>query len=602
MKNNDGINWGDDNNQMGVKKDTSVNSSAGVNKSNKSNTRVNSSAGDSFSMIGPSGLAPTGSSTSIQKIEETITNKLSSIKSNYTMELLTLSREKDQSLPYSMIIVIARLDVVRYLPIIIEETSAFKPKSVGYLKSELDKTQNFNYKPDIKLTTDTVSANLYKYIEKYLKSNDINGNYAPADAIIAPVGSSEQVYSDIATDAFNIIYVTEQLSKGKKDITLVDNVGQFGKMRYQTSINTEPAEINKLEQAVRSDFTIALEATSPNSSLIEDMPITINVARTTGFIDVLPYKVRENTYNGMPVEKTKFRPHIVITQAQGGLPTINYALLSIATSSLMANPNMYIGALSKRPNIGSLNYLTNVENSQDNNGYGDPGILNNTSANERIELIRKMFVDMPIISIDVALYGTEPYLNLLVSAASPNNPNRQKAAKKIVDSCHHLTGGYFPKDFNLNEIFETLPVVVPTGTYINKESKEVDIRDIDSLYMIHGGDINKAVNWMRSSIIDDSNTSFTNKVNILNDISRDLVIDRKVVRLTFNNKFLSTLSRSCIAAGLDPEYTQLMEFNDNNTNIDMFNKIGGGSLDSTMGTQSFAGSAGPTGLGDFFLN
>ena len=160
-----------------------------------------------------------------------------------------------------------------------------------------------------------------------------------------------------------------------------------------------------------------------------------------------------------------------------------------------------------------------------------------------------------------------------------------------------MTGGNFPTDFPVNEIFQFSGVSVPTGKWLDK-SGERDIRDVDLAFVAAETNDVATVNAWAASVLPSevsNSDSFLTKVKILSKIIPDAVVESKATRVTFTAKFISVLTQSAAAAGLNAVYKPDVVYSET-TNISMlanyFNGAGIGNAATSFARESV--NTGPT--------
>ena len=216
----------------------------------------------------------------------------------------------------------------------------------------------------------------------------------------------------------------------------------------------------------------------------------------------------------------------------------------------------------KTHNHGVLNIVANLEGNV--NGVGEIIDLTDPKldSGEVYQILSKLYPLEPVVTIDVDVYGPEThYTSVFSVAGAPGHTQKEadlkrEAASEIVETAQWLTNGHFPLDFNLNDIFATSGVVIPTGRWIDKDGVERDIREIGYVEIAEqtNGDIEVMNRWALSNFPNSGVDSFSTKVEILNQFIPTAEISGKADRLMFNGKFLNTLMRAATAAGLNATY------------------------------------------------
>lgn len=523
------------------------------------------------------------------------------VKTSYAGELNTnngklivipMDNETNKNIAYSSIIVaLAKGNIATYFTIVLEGTGRKPLDAITFTNELMMLSRNphqMNRYNETYVTSDVIDAVYHTEIRKQL-SLVLNSNsvkFIQADAMVIPYHNVEldQAYiRPIASAALNSCIVESAKTNGEfLDLNIFESKKQNNAITLKIENNIIPKTVKDIAgKPVRADFTVELVAVDNRANTTSiNMQNNKEVAtKALGFVDAMPELV---LIPGTPNYALTLRPHIVVTSLEGALPTTGYALLSLVTSVIMSNDDMWIGAVSPKINdnlhdYGSLNILTNLENNPD--GKGSPIDFKTLNSTELQTMIKRLFSLAPMLSIDVELCGAQTSVTSIfaTAAANPNSTDeaekvaREKAAQEIIAAANWLTNGGFPKTYSINDIFINVGIVVPTGKWIDKTGEMRDIRDID-LAMIATLTNDKALieEWAKSNVpysisgID----SYTTKVRILSQLNIGAEISGKAIRCTFSDQFIGTLANGCQAAGLDSRYEPAVQLF-NNSSISM---------------------------------
>lgn len=524
-----------------------------------------------------------------------------SIKTSYAGELNTnhgkllvipMDNETNKNVAYSSIIVaLCKNNVATYFTIVLEGTGR-KPLDALTFTNELAtisrnpmQLQRYN---ETYVTSDVIDAVYHAEIRKQLAVAlaPSNVKFVQADAIVIPYYNTEldQAYiRPIASAALNSCIVESAKTNSEfLDLNIAESRKQNNAITLKIENNIIPKTVKDIAgKPVRADFTVELVAVDNRANTTSiNMQNNKEVAtKALGFVDAMPELVN---IPGTPNFALTLRPHIIVTSLEGALPTTGYALLSLVTSVIMSNDDMWIGAVSPKINdtfhdYGSLNILTNLENNTD--GKGSPIDFKSLNSTELQTMIKRLFTLAPMLSIDVELCGAQTAVTSIfaTASASPLSSDpaelkaRNKSANEIVLAANWLTNGNFSAEFSIDNIFISTGIVVPTGKWIDKTGEMRDIRDID-LAMIATLTNDKALieEWAKSNVpytisgID----SYSTKARILSQLNIGAEIGGKAIRCTFSDQFIVTLANACKTAGLDSRYEPAVALF-NNSSISM---------------------------------
>lgn len=523
------------------------------------------------------------------------------IKTSYAGELNTnhgkllvipMDNETNKNIAYSSIIVaLVKNNTATYFTIVLEGTGR-KPLDAITFTNELNtisrnpmQVQRYN---ETYVTSDVIDAVYHAEIRKTLAIAlaPVNTKFVQADAIVIPYYNIEldQAYiRPIASAALNSCIVeTAKTNSEFLDLNISESRKQNNAITLKIENNIIPKTVKDIAgKPVRADFTVELVAVDNRANTTSiNMQNNKEVAtKALGFVDAMPELVN---IPGTPNFALTLRPHIIVTSLEGALPTTGYALLSLVTSVIMTNDDMWIGAVSPKINdnlhdYGSLNILTNLESNPE--GKGAPIDFKALNSTELQTMIKRLFTLAPMLSIDVELCGAQTSVTSIfaTASASPLSSDpaevkaRNKSAHEIILAANWLTDGAFSTNFSIDNIFISTGIVVPTGKWIDKTGEMRDIRDID-LAMIATLTNDKALieEWAKSNVpyaisgID----SYSTKVRILSQLNINAEIAGKAIRCTFSDQFIITLANACKTAGLDSRYEPAVQLF-NNSSISM---------------------------------
>jgi hypothetical protein len=528
--------------------------------------------------------------------------------------VLSIDNETNKNVAYSSVIIaLCKANTATYFTVVLEGTGR-KPLDAKTYTNELS---TFNRNPhqiqrynETYVTSDVIDAIYHGEIRKHLAAalHPASVKFVQADAMVIPYYNTEldqSVIRPIASAALNSCIV----ESAKTNTEFLDlNIAESKKQNNAITLKIENSIIPRTVKdtagkPVRADFSVELVSVD-NKVATTSINMQNNkevVTKAVGFVDAMPELVN---VPGTPNFALTLRPHIVVTSLEGALPTTGYALLSLVTSVIMTNDDMWIGVVSPKVNdvyhdYGSLNILTNLESNPD--GKGTPIDFKTLNSTELQTMIKRLFTLAPMLSIDVELCGAQTAVTSIFATASASgvssdeaeNIARRKSANEIIAAATWLTSELFPANYNPDEIFINVGIVVPTGKWVDKSGELRDIRDID-LAMLATITNDKQIieDWAKSNVpysisgID----SYTTKVRILAHLDINAEISGKAIRCTFTDKFIITLANACKTAGLDSRYEPAVE---------LFNHS---SISMMAGYMRHAGISNATGFATPFSN
>lgn len=394
---------------------------------------------------------------------------------------------------------------------------------------------------------------------------------------------------------FNIVDVT-------KDSTLV--VDQF--------YGPKPL-VNAVQQPVRSDISLIFSSrknvnTRQGMQSVNAGDRDFTISSLSGFIDLIYNPVAQsNAFNPyipqQAVATQKYVPRMIVTDIRSNFSyTPGSILLALATSLSLKQDNnwiQYFRPSISAPNeinlkdVGALNIEGNLANEQ--GGFGERINTSSDSFNliELGQYLSALIQPGLVMSIDCPEVGPQSwYLSVFAAAAE----GQQAAYNLIYDSANRLTNGSLEKHFPRGaKMFVDELNRVHLGTWIDKNGKVCDIRDIDYLAVCNlAGDRNPTV------IRDYSDTFYRTQY----PLDMRLHTRRKIIssltnetasftgfakRVTFTASFMEALNVAVRETGLAVRVNSPMTGND----FSAQRGIGSFAQDAMMGTgNSFFSTAG----------
>lgn len=491
-----------------------------------------------------------------------------------------IQQDSKIGLAYSSIVVLLENQAksqVSYFIILLEDTGRNSLTAKEIINEFNQSMNNPNLASIIYTADDAIDGVLHNHIVNDLKRDYPNYTFISVDGVIVHSGVDEkEIAQYLAAMAYNACKIENEFSTKSNDLNIQANLAKSkGKQFRLETFVSKAARRDELQNPIRKDWAINLNLVDLNNSYtsLNLQNSKVNLLEVAGFVDSVP---EENQivlgYGQQPVNQIRLRPNVVITSSFAGQPTFGFTLLSLISSVVMTQKNMWLAALrpdtANKVNPGALNVLTNI--------------YNNAQGGEKIDLTDKklnadtvylnlseMYSLAPSISFDVAMFGPQTFFTSALSAAAQaTNLADQTAARKfIVKTASWLTSGRFPSDFPIDQIFAYDGVVVPLGKYTYK-NEERDIRDIDLAFIAsHTDDIDFVISWAKSNLpkhvtgVD----PYMTKVRIISALIPGAIITGKAVRVTFSAKFITTLEAAAAASGLNVKYEPQVNFTESTT-------------------------------------
>lgn len=384
----------------------------------------------------------------------------------------------------------------------------------------------------------------------------------------------------VASIAFNACAVqAAMLTKQVSDFTI--SKGRETSEGKQLAIKSHSVTntVNEIGDPVRSDFTLSLvlESKKNKETSINIRNNDIVIAKVSGFVDSIAEEVDVPTYTQygyQNVKKVTLRPNIIVNSNFVATPTYGHMILGLITALTMAKKEMWVPTLVPRENgnqVGALNVITGVGTNPGEQAVAIDLKNKKYTAEEVHAIIQAMYTLDPIFSVDVDMFGPSTYYTSILSlAAAPLNiSGREEALRELVSTLTHVTSGHFPATYDINRIFLSSGIMVPTGVWMDQTGLR-DLKDIDAKFVASkSNDIALIRQWIMSNIPGTANTGdpYTTKLDVISKIVPNAIIRGKAARITFTSEFIATLTNAVTAAGLainmTPEF-RLLDANNNN--------------------------------------
>ena len=496
----------------------------------------------------------------------------------FKLDITSIDKEIITNLAYSCIVLsLHKANKTTYFIIVLEATGR-KPLDVTTIVNEMNNAErinNYNRVNDFYVTSDAVDATLHNEVMRKIKPlYSEKTTYTSVEALIVPYKFEDitpESVKPIVAIAFNACLVELAKLNGEfNDLDIKKTVSLNPTSHLKIDSNMIPRTLKDIvNKPIRADWTLDLVSIDTKQN-VQSPNLQNNrtpVSRATGFIDAMPKETVAPNQQGIPVNTTRLSPNIIINSLEVDMPTTGYALIALVSSVVMVRPNMWLAAVAPKStdtlhDPGMLNLFTNLDNSPSGIGspidFKDPKLTHE----DMYRLIKDMYSQDPVLSLDIEVQGSQTsYLSVFAMAASPEDPKaRFNAGKDIIKSANWITSGAFPENFDPGQIFASDAIVVPTGTWIDKNGESRDIREIDFSLIgtLAASDIKIDLmnKWALSNVplaisgVD----SYTTKLNVISKLIDNAEITGKAIRCTFNPVFLSTLAAACAQVGFDTKY------------------------------------------------
>jgi len=489
-------------------------------------------------------------------------------------------KERLQNLAYSCIVVSLpnAEDEICYHVLLLEATGMEPLKASDIVAEATRAMRDANSSARIFTPSDAINKRLNDIILREVAGQYKSNEFISTDGTVVHMSNLEisDLAMRVAAVAYNAVHTESLMSTGD----LADlNVASAIEVNRSSGRNTIKLEYNMYSTTTqnlvgsptRQDFKVDLTEVSQNSTFELNSDTANRLVSVGGFVDAIREDLpMAQTQIGMaPSYATRLHPNIIVTSNDSISPTQGFMMVGIAAATVMSRPELWLQSLAaidpkSNNNPGVLNTLTNIENGQ--SGTALDFSAKKVTTDEHYAALKQMFSLSPVISYDVEVFGPNAhYSSVLASAANQSGGvSSTEARQELIETCIQLTDGNFPMDFNPNNIFATDGIIVPMGYWMDK-SGERDIRDIDMAFVANRTGDQAVINKWSMTALPRSVTGldpFLTKVEVINQLIPDAVINGKAVRITFTNAFITALTTSLEKAGLVARYESSLVLNE----------------------------------------
>lgn len=503
------------------------------------------------------------------------------------MKSFVLDKEIIPGLYYSFLVIGSKINNKVYYFTSALESTGRKPMEAAEIKREYEAANKAN----------AISGELWTIDETYnivIRGHVVNivGSYfgvTDPNNIISADGCTTNWYSSdidktsrtLAAIAYNAILVVSRLDdpkNGDLNLTIGAQQTRDASLQIMSSVGRTTAT-DEMENPIRSDWRLELclkqnKNRYSNIASVDELNkenSNVVLTRCQGYVDAIP-DLRITVQPGIPpIRDIRLRPHIIVTSITPTKPTIGFMLLGFLTARIMSNRNMWLANVlpdGGKQHTGALNLKTCLEAETEPKYRGKPGMVLPFNGNGKDKLtnqeiydyVNRMFALDPIVSVDIPAYGPSTYYMSVLSAAASGtgSKNSTGALKALIDTISVLTNGNFPKDFNPADIFNHEGVLIPMGTWEDPKTGALrDIREIDLAMIAQNTQSLELMDlWAISNLPQrlSRRDPYLTKVQVIAEVIPNAKISGKAARVTFTNKFMTTLDAAALNAGLNLRY------------------------------------------------
>jgi hypothetical protein len=401
-----------------------------------------------------------------------------------------------------------------------------------------------------------------RVVQAYVGIKDVT--FFQTDGVVIPVNMDPSNESEIwleVANAGNACYWELVLNRPDfGDLNVGEAMSSQQGIELTIDIRAERGTLmNEVHKPIRHSFVTELVTQSLNRRV---QSINLNndrevVTRVVGFTDFIPVPQTVNTSTGLPANIFRFRPHLIFNSINAQVSTPGFLMLALAMGFSTYNNDVWLNTIRPVENDpihdpGVLNYLANLEGNKTGVGERVDFFASGLSAYEVTDSLRKFFIPGVVVSVDVDVFGPQTWFTSILSSAAVPGKNQNAAIRAVVAACDVLTGGRFSARFNGN-IFDNV-IQIPTGTWIDKNGVERDLRDIDFLAVsdFMGPENTRGIHeWALASLNSGINNiaATAKRLEIIKQIAPDAVIEGAAMRLTFSAAFQEALTGAIAESG-----------------------------------------------------
>jgi len=434
----------------------------------------------------------------------------------------------------------------------------------GTVSTELSVSQFMDMieaKQEPLLSVDIVSNEMHRYISGELVKSYTNGQFTTRslDGLVIPNNidtTTQDLVNALTAKSYNTITIEASIDAGEiRDISIRQSLAQTNGMTRLKLYNLTGDSPDTFGRPTRTSWGIELTAPSSKgfrSTLTQEEVVT----STKGFINIVP-KQYEIPYapNMPPVKKVGFVANIIINMIDQPTPTLGYALMAIASASVLTRGDNWVKPLvANVAGIGHLNKIANINNDKQGKAIDMEGMK--MKPVEKAVIIKKIVdrgvmisVDIPLLDDKITTLGA-----LAVVGTNENQSAVQAATKDIVDTLNVMTDGGFTKEM-IPGMLDGPAVILPNGEFTDREGlKSID--HIDAPYVVknYGNGYEDLLSNLMFSELGHAGAPVLERVSFLQKAGIDAKLTGKKVRITFNAEFINALVNAFAKCGLSPVF------------------------------------------------
>lgn len=517
------------------------------------------------------GLSRNATSETLTKASNAITEALKglTLADGFVLEIVKVDNAVVSNLRLSSLAVVARYadkngKAIAYHTLLLEGSAEpLQPKVLNNNGQQLavDQFSCDVYDPAYLTAVDQILSRGYAGLERFTASGTVVPRTFNWDDVVAVrtliVNAGLAAASSLVTS-----------TPGFQDISLAEFDRTSG---LQTTVAFQQPETSDfVGLPVRTDFTVRLSAVAigaQDQTTLNNQEREVTLAEAGGFIDLswAPAAPVQG-YMGVAQPTQKFVARAITTHLINlGSTTIASQLLAVIGVAQLTEGQAWVPYYLPRHSVGKSGVdlkdigAINIEANLENNPSGFGTAIDTKAADfNNAKLGQLLFATVRpgiALAVDVSVCGTDTWYNEVFSAAASAHPSAVSAQRAILRAADRLTNGVFSTKYTTDEspVFQGEDVIL-AGYYIDEDGVKKDLRELDYLAVMNlaGKDPRVGQDW--TDTFTQGSYSLEKRLDarkrMIQQLLPSAVFTGRVLRVTFNPKFIEALVSSAAAAGL----------------------------------------------------
>jgi len=389
-----------------------------------------------------------------------------------------------------------------------------------------------------------------------------NADIKPIYGLIVPAEvnlESMDVARYIAGEAISIVGTEIMVRSGMfneqsfLDILYTRDGKPSYKQKNSVTILPEGIAISQLDEVKRVEVVVDfnLETMNRANTGPNDEAGSLSPVSTYGFIEVIPYEDTIDERTGL--ETVKFAPLVVLNGIDLMLESRGQASLALTTIDLMRKDNRWIEVIAANLKDGKdVGYLAKFMTGPDGKHMKAIPLSKSKKTSERQAIAGRLIQGDAGLAIDIQTFGSNIGHLHAYQFASGEGQIANAARKAIVKANHELTGGTFPLDYPIGEMFAERSVDLPYGDYI-VDGETRPLSEVDITFLSRYPENEDLAYQLIDTTVGNAGDPYLDRLKIYEQLGLNATIKGVLTRIYMSGSYMDELEYALEDAGIAPE-------------------------------------------------